>query len=269
VAQAGTTAKVEGMREHWSVPWYDVSLVALDPGHATMAMPVLPCHQLPDGRASRSVSVHLADVALALAVMSTTTAPGFASTVSLSVDHLDDLVLGSQLTLTCAAAPGRPGSPQQAHGRVVDDAGRLVATVAGWFLVQPATGPVGTQDRTTRNSDGLHDLIGLINAVDVVSGPERTDLSLQVVPRLWNHSQDLQGGIAGVASLAAAELSVGPDQQLLSTLLSYERPAPGEGTVPVTASVVRRGRRTGLVETTVPSRDGRTALSGKVVTGVT
>lgn len=230
-------------------------------GTTSVRLPLDPELLLPGGATTSGTTALLADFGLTTSVISTLPDLRGVTTIAMTVDHLGPPPSSGALVSSCTAQPYADGQPQHAAGELRDDDGRLVARVSGWFLPTPAEG-VSVDSVGLVAEPPAADLDGLLGAA---VGPS---FALHARDALSNAIGSLHGGIGALACSLAAE-AVLPGTRPLSLALSYLRPTPREGTVTVTGSVVRAGRRTGTSDASVVDADGRLLLSARLVTGPT
>ena len=229
------------------------------PATTCVRLPLTPELLLPDGRATSAVAALVSDFGLTTSVIASLPDLRGVTTVSMTVDHLEVPPATGALVASCTASPYVDGSPQHATGAVHDDRGRAVAQVSGWFLPAPA-------EQLSADRVGLvHEppARGLGDLLQVAVG---TSFDLVARDALSNALGSLHGGVGALSCALAAEQAL-PGMRLLTSAFSYLRPTPREGSVRVTGTAVRQGRRTGAADATVVDGDGRLLLTARVVTG--
>lgn len=225
----------------------------VEPASTLVRLPLHPELLRPGGHPTGAITSLLADFGLTSSVVASLPDLRGVSTISLTVDHLRLPPVDGALFAACRASAYADGKPQHAAGVLHDEAGREIACVSGWFL--PSTAEALSADRVglvqEPPADHLLDLLRI--------GPGS---SFELVARdaLSNAIGSLHGGVGALASQLAAEAALGPDVRPLTSTFSYLRPTPRDGTVTVTGSVVRQGRRTGVSSATVVGPDDRPVL---------
>lgn len=230
-------------------------------GTTEVHLPLTPELRLRSGGTTSGVTALLADFGLTTSVISTLPDLRGVATVAMTVDHLAPPPATGALVSRCTAQPYVDGSPQHAVGTLHADDGRLVAQVSGWFLPAPADDV--SVDRVGRVEEPP--AACLDELLQTAVGPA---FDLHARDALSNAIGSLHGGIGALACSLAAE-AVLPGTRPLSLALSFLRPTPREGTVTVTGSVVRAGRRTGCADASVVDAEGRLLLAARLVTGPT
>jgi acyl-coenzyme A thioesterase PaaI-like protein len=231
------------------------------PATTTVRVPLHRELLLPGGTPSTGVASLIADIGLTTSVVASLPHALAVTTVSMTVDHVGPVPDAGTLVAQCRSSAYADGRPQHADGQVRDGTGRLVAVVSGWFL--PALVQVTVAERVGLAQEvpatDLRALLGL--------EPGQTPGSFGLVAReaLGNATGTLHGGIGALACDLAAQDAFGPDARLLTSAFTYLRPTPRGGAVDVTATVLRRGRRTATATCTVVGADGRLALQATVV----
>ena len=224
---------------------------------------------LPGGRASGAVTSLLADFALTTCVIASLPDLRGVTTVSMTVDHLALPPQSGSLVSRCTAQPYADGRPQHAAGALFDDTGSQVAAVSGWFLAAPAEAL--SADRVGLVEEPPAD--SLLDLLQVDAGPS---FSLHARDALSNALGTLHGGVGALASQLAAEAVLAPEVggaegaealRPLTAAFAYLRPTPRNGSVTVTGSAVRRGRRTGASTASLVGPDGRLVLQASLVMG--
>ena len=235
------------------------SFDAVEQGSTTVRLPLEPELLLPDGSASGAVTAMLTDFGLASSVISSLPDLRGVTTVALTVDHLALPPTSGALVATCMAAPYVDGGLQHATGTIADDAGRPVALVSGWLIPTPAE-PEGM----ARQGVPVEPMAAHLG--DLLGTELGARFRLTARDALSNAIGSLHGGSVALACSLAAEAAL-PHLRPLSTSLSFLRPTPREGSVAVAATVVREGRRTGLVDVGVTDDEGRVLVTGRLVVG--
>jgi len=236
-------------------------LVAVVPGTTAVRLPLTPELLLRDGSPTSGTTALLADFGLTTSVISTLPDLRGVTTIAMTVDHLSAPPATGALVSRCTAQPYADGQPQHAAGTLHDDAGRLVAQVSGWFLPTPADDVSVDRAGLVQEPPAAH----LDELLQTAVGPA---FDLHARDALSNAIGSLHGGIGALACSLAAEAAL-PGTRPLSLVLSFLRPTPREGTVTVSGSVVRAGRRTGTADASVVDADGRLLLAARLVTGPT
>lgn len=231
------------------------------PGATSARLPLAPELLLPDGTATSSVTALAADFGLTTAAISSLPDLRGVTTVAMTVDHLGLPPTRGALITRCTASPYDDDSPQHAAGTVHDDHGRLVARISGWFLATPA-------EAVSAERVGLVEEPAATDLADLLRAPYGPIFDLLARDALSNALGSLHGGVGALACSLAAEAAL-PGMRPLTASFAYLRPTPREGSVTVTGTVVRRGRRTGAADATVADADGRLLLSARMVTGPT
>ena len=234
------------------------SLDRVEVGEVVVRVPVAAELQLPGGAPTSALTALLADQALATSVIASLPDLRGVATVSITVDAIALPPSTGALVAHCTADPYAGGGLQHSSGTVHDDAGRLVARVAGWLLPSPAD-PAGLDRLGLVEEPPAADVGGFLG---VELGPS---FVLPARDALSNALGSLHGGTVALAVCLAAEAAV-PELGLRSTALSYLRPGPREGSVQVESEVVRRGRTTALVDVRVSGGD-RLLVTGRAVLG--
>lgn len=212
-----------------------------------------------DGSVTSGTTALLADFGMTTSVMSTLPDLRGVTTVAMTVDHLLPPPTTGLLVSRCTAQPFDDGQPQHCSGTLHDEAGRLVAQVSGWFLPTPSASVSLDRVGLVEEPPAAH----LDELLQTGVGPS---FDLHARDALSNAIGSLHGGIGALACSLAAEAAL-PGRRPLSLALSFLRPTPRDGTVTVTGSVVRAGRRTGTVDAAVVDADGRLLLAARLVTG--
>ena len=233
------------------------------PGRTVVRLPLVPELALPGGVPTAAVTSLLADFGLTTAVIASLPDLRGVQTVSMTVDHFDLPASSGALVARCTAAPYDGGGPQHAAGTLHDEQGRTVATASGWLLAAPA--PAEHAERVGLVSEPaaahLLDLLGV--------GPDAA-VVLHARDALSNALGTLHGGVGALASQLAAETALAgaaPGLRPLTSSFAYLRPTPRDGSVTVTGTVVRAGRRTGAAAASVQGPDGRVVLQCSLVAG--
>ena len=225
----------------------------------TVRLPLTPELLLPGGRPTSAVAALVADFGLTTSVIASLPDLRGVTTVSMTVDHLGVPPATGALVATCTASPYVDGAPQAATGDVHDDTGRHVARVSGWFLPAPA-------EQLSADRVGLVREPAARDLADLLQVVPGTSFDLVARDALSNALGSLHGGIGALACSLVTEAAL-PGMRLLTSAFSYLRPTPREGSVTVTGSVVRQGRRTGAADAAVVDGDGRLLLAARSVTG--
>ena len=223
-------------------------------------LPLTPELLLPDGSPTAGVTSLAADFALTTSVIASLPDLRGVTTVSMTVDHLRPPPTSGALVSRCTAAPYEDGRPQHASGELLDDTGRPVAQVSGWFLAAPADAVHTERRGLVEEPPAAH----LLDLLDTTPGAE---FDLQARDALSNALGTLHGGIGALAAQLAAEAAAEPGLRALTSTFAYLRPTPRDGSVRVTGRVVRQGRRTALSTSQVAGADGRTVLQATLVLG--
>ena len=235
-------------------------LVERAPCRTAVRLPLSDELRGPDDTPTGAVTCLLADFGLTTSVIASLPDLSGVTTVALTVDHLEPAPVSGALVARCTATPWTGGGPQHASGTVTDEAGRAVAAVSGWFLAAPADAVhverVGRVHEPVASD--LLDLLGI--------GPGAS-FALHARDALSNALGTLHGGVGALASQLAAEAALRPGPPPRSSRFTFLRPTPRDGSVTVTGSVVRRGRRTGVAEAGVTGPDGRLVLTAGLVVG--
>jgi len=180
--------------------------------------------------------------------------------VAMTVDHLGPAPASGALVARCTAAPYADGGPQHATGTLTDEAGRPVAVVSGWFLAAAA--------------EAVHvERVGRVDEPPAASLREL--LRVRPGPRFELHARDalsnalgtLHGGVGALASQLAGEAALTGGLHPLTSRFTFLRPTPRDGSVTVTATAVRQGRRTGVAAAAVTDGHGRLVLTAELVAG--
>jgi acyl-coenzyme A thioesterase PaaI-like protein len=174
-----------------------------------------------------------------------------------------DLV--ARCTASPYESPYEPGRPQHASGTVHDGSGRAVAQLSGWFLTTPTDPAAAERVGLVQEPPAAH----LLDLLGVAAGPvPQPTFALAARDALSNALGTLHGAVGALACSLAADAAL-PGTRPLSSTFAYLRPTPREGTVTVSAQVVRRGRRTGAADVAVHDAEGRLLVSAHVVSLVT
>ena len=233
----------------------------VEPGTTVVRLPVAPELLLPDGTAPGALAAMLTDFGLASSVISSLPDLRGVTTISVTVDTLALPPSSGALVATCTASAYDEGRPQHATGTITDDAGRLVAHVSGWLMPTPAE-PSGIERvGVPQELPAAH--VGALLQVELAPSfhlPARDALS--------NAIGSLHGGSVALACSLAAEAAL-PGLRPMTTSLAFLRPTPREGSVRVSATVVRQGRRTGVADVTVLDDEQRLLVTGRLVAGAT
>ncbi len=224
----------------------------------TVRLPLTDELLLPSGSPTGAVTSLLADMGLTTAVVSSLPDLRGVTTISMTVDHHALPPAAGALVGTCTAAAYVEGRPQHAAGTLHDDAGRLIATVSGWFLATPAEA-VAADRIGLVTEPAARDLVDLLATTD---GP---DFPLVARDALSNALGSLHGGIGALATHLAAAAALDPELAPLTSAFSYLRPTPRDGTVQVSGKAVRQGRRTAMAGSTLADSDGRELVTATLV----
>lgn len=225
-------------------------------GSTTVELPLSAELLLPDGRPTGSVTAMLADLGLTTSVVASLPDLRGVTTISMSVDHLRLPPARGTLSITCQAAPYRDGGVTHCRGEIRTAAGEPVALVSGWFLPVPA---------------GEVDRIGVVHEqpaaslADLLQVPLSADFTLTARDGLSNALGTLHGAVGALAASLAAEHALGAAMRPRTSSFAYLRPTPRHGSVRVTGTVVRQGRRTAATGATVTGPDGRPVLQAALV----
>jgi acyl-coenzyme A thioesterase PaaI-like protein len=217
-----------------------------------------------DGRPSLGAVGVLVDVVLGHAIHATRPAGHWSVSTEITVEACEGLRSAASRLSAEGAVVHIDSVGGLAGGRVVDDAGRLVAVCRqrGRFVevdsaTLPAPEPWPAPDETATTAE----LLGLPE-------PVQDSLSLPVAGHLTNPMGNLHGGVTLCISdlLAEAALlrSPGPPLTTASIHVIYTRPLPAGCSGLFTAKVRHRSRRLGVVEVE-GSVDGRMATRATVV----
>lgn len=219
---------------------------------------------LPHGSPTAAVTCLAADFGLTTAVISSLPDLRGVTTVTMTVDHLGLPPLSGALLSRCTAQPYADGGPQHATGTLHDEGGRQVAAMSGWFLAAPAEAVSAERVGLVREPPAAH----LLELLQVAAGPA---FELHARDALSNALGTLHGGVGAMAGLLAAEAALAEAGSAglrpLTTAFSFLRPTPRDGSVTVTGTVLRSGRRTGTSAATVSGPDGRVVLQAALVVG--
>lgn len=234
------------------------TLAHVEPAKTLLRLPVHPELLLPGGAPTGAVTSLLADFGLTSSVIASLPDLRGVTTVSMTVDHLSPPPAGGALFAECRASPYDQGRPQHATGVLYEEGGRHLAAASGWFLPAPAEAQSADRASLVEESPADH----LLDLLGIGPGP-----SFELVARdaLSNALGSLHGGIGALASQLAAEAALGPTVRPLTSAFSYLRPTPRDGSVTMTGSVVRQGRRTGLSSATVVGPGGTLVLQASLV----
>jgi uncharacterized protein (TIGR00369 family) len=222
-------------------------------------LPLVPELLLPDGSPTGAVTAMLADFGLASSVIASLPDLRGVTTVSFTVEHLAPPPADGALVATCTATPYDGGRPQHSRGEVRDDGGRLVAHVAGWLMPTPAE-PSGVERR------GLVEEPPSAHLLDLLGVDDPAGFALVARDALSNAIGSLHGGVGALACSLAAQ-AVLPGLRPLTSSFAFLRPTPREGSVTVTGTVVRQGRRTGAATAQVVDGQDRLLVSARLVAG--
>lgn len=233
-------------------------LLSVSPGATTVRLPLVAELLLPDGSPTGAVTSLLADMGLTTSVISSLPDLRGVTTIAMTVDHHGLPPVDGALVSTCTASPYVDGRPQHASGELHDEAGRLVATVSGWFLATPAEAVAAERVGLVLEPPAAH----LLDLLRVEPGP-----SFELVARdaLSNAISSLHGGIGALAAQLAAAAAIDPRAVPLTSSFSYLRPTPRHGAVQVTGEAVRQGRRTAAATSALTGPDGRALVTSTLV----
>ena len=229
------------------------------PGTTVVRLPLHPELLLPDRSPTAAVAAMLADFGLASSVISTLPDLRGVATISLTVDHLALPPPTGALVATCTASPYDGGRPQHASGQICDDTGRIVARLSGWLMPTPAE--ASGVDRV-----GVPEEPAAADVADLLRVPYAPSFALPARDALSNAIGSLHGGTVALACSVAAQAAL-EQGRALTTSLAFLRPTPREGSVTVSAQVVRQGRRTAVVDVSVLDDEDRLLVTGRVVAG--
>ena len=228
-------------------------------GRTVVRLPLVPELLLPSGAPTSAATAMLADFGLASSVIASLPDLRGVATISATVDHLRLPPVDGALVLTCCATPYDDGRPQQARGTVCTADGEPVAQVSGWLMPTPAEAS-GAQRVGLAAEPSADDLLALLGV------PAAQAFSLTARDALSNAIGSLHGGTVALACSLAAEAAL-PGLRPLTSSFAFLRPTPREGSVRVSASVVRQGRRTGVADVTVTDGEGQLLVTGRFVAG--
>jgi len=133
-----------------------------------------------------------------------------------------------------------------------------VATVSGWFLAAPADAVA-----VDRVGLALEPAATDLHALLQVGGGSTFDLVAR--DALSNALGSLHGGIGALATHLAAAAALDPGATPLTSTYAYLRPTPRDGSVRVTGTAVRSGRRTALATSEITSPEGRQLVTATLV----
>ena len=231
-----------------------------EPCSAVVRLPLREELLLPGGSPSGAVASLLGDFGLTTSVISSLPDLRGVTTVSMTVDHLGLPPASGSLVSRCTASPYDDGRPQHAAGGLYAEDGRQVAAVSGWFLPAPA-------EALSAQRVGLVEEPPAEHLLDLLQTPGGPAFSLHARDALSNALGTLHGGIGALACQLAAEASLAPGLRPLSAAFAYLRPTPRDGSVEVTGTAVRQGRRTAAATASVVGPDGRLVLTASLVAG--
>ena len=234
-------------------------LDAVSPCATTVRLPLSPELLLPDGAPTAAVTALLADFGLASCVIASLPDLRGVSTVSMTVDSIALPPTSGALVASCTADPYDGGRPQHARGELHDDTGRLVARVSGWLMPTPAEASGAERVGLVQEPEAA-DLLSLLGI------PAAPTFRLVARDALSNAIGSLHGGVAALACSLAAEAAL-PGLRPLRASFTFLRPTPREGSVTVTAAVVRQGRRTGAATADITDDEGRLLVQSQLLTG--
>ena len=237
---------------------FGARLVAVSAAATRVRLPLLPELLLPSGRPSGAVTSLLADMGLTTSVIASLPDLRGVTTISMTVDHHALPPTDGALVSTCTAGAYADGRPQHAAGLVHDDAGRLVATVSGWFLAAPAEAVAAERVGLVTEPPAAH----LLDLLGMDEGP-----GVELVAReaLSNALGSLHGGVGALASQLAAGSELTPGSAPLTSSFAYLRPTTRGGAVRVVGELVRQGRRTGVAGASLVDADGRVLVRASLV----
>lgn len=230
------------------------------PRRTRVRLPLRDELRRPDGSPSGAVTSLLADFALTTSVIASLPDLSGVTTMSMTVDHLRLPPTSGSLVSHCTAEPYDDGRPQHAAGVLLDDDGQQIAAVSGWFLATPAEALSAARVGLVEEPPAAH----LLDLLQVEGGAA---FALHARDALSNALGTLHGGIGALASQLAAEAALSPGLRPLTSAFAYLRPTPRHGSVTVTGTVVRQGRRTGTATSTLVGADGRPVLQASLVMG--
>jgi acyl-coenzyme A thioesterase PaaI-like protein len=242
-------------------------LEVVERGTTSVRLPLRDELLLPDGGATAAVACLAADFGLTTSVISSLPDLRGVATVAMTVDHLALPPVAGTLLARSTATEYADGSPQHATGTLHDEQGRQVAAMSGWFLPAPAETVSAERVGLVREPPAAH----LLDLLQVQAGPSST---LRARDALSNALGTLHGGVGAMAGLLAAEAALAPGGsgtaaplRPLTATFTYLRPTPRDGSVAVTGTVVRSGRRTAASASTLTGPDGRVVLQTALVLG--
>ena len=233
-------------------------LTAVSPAATGVRLPLTDELLLPDGTATGAVTSLLADMGLTTSVIASLPDLRGVTTIAMTVEHHGLPPRSGALLSSCTAGHYADGRPQHAAGTVHDEDGRLVASVSGWFLAAPADAVAVDREGLVREPMAGH----LQDLLQTTGGP---DFSLQARDALSNALGSLHGGVGALAAQLAAAAAVEPGWLPLTSSFTYLRPTPRDGTVRVTGTAVRQGRRTALATSSITDGPGRTLVTATLV----
>ena len=242
-------------------------LERVERGSTTVRLPLDVELRLPGGAATAAVTCLAADFGLTTSVIASLPDLRGVTTISMTVDHLALPPRDGALLARSTATPYADGGPQHAAGTLHDEQGRQVAAMSGWFLPAPAEAVSAERVGLVREPPAAH----LLDLLQVQAGPSFT---LHARDALSNALGTLHGGVGAMAGLLAAEAALPPataataaSVRPLTATFTYLRPTPRDGSVAVTGTVVRSGRRTAASASTLTGPDGRVVLQTALVLG--
>lgn len=236
-------------------------LVSVGQATTTVRLPLVPELLLPGGAVTGAVTALLADIGLTTSVIASLPDLRGVTTIAMTVDHHALPPRAGSLISTCTAQAYGHGRPQHASGVLHDDTGRLVATVSGWFLAAAADAVAADRVGLAHEPAAAH--LRALLAVD--DGP-----AFELVARdvLSNALGSLHGGIGALAAHLAAAATLDPSAVPLTSSFAYLRPTPRDGSVRVSGTAVRQGRRTAVATAQITSADGRQLVTASLVAGL-
>lgn len=236
-------------------------LVSVGPATTTVRLPLVPELLLPDGAPTAAVTALLADIGLTTSVIASLPDLRGVTTISMTVDHHAPPPPAGALVSTCTAQAYGQGRAQHASGVLHDaDTGQLVATASGWFLAAPADVVAVDRVGLVREPSAAH----LRALLQVGDGPV---FDLVARDALSNALGSLHGGIGALTAHLAAAAALDPSSVPLTSCFTYLRPTPRDGSVRVSGTAVRQGRRTSLATAVIASAEGRQLVTASLVAG--
>jgi acyl-coenzyme A thioesterase PaaI-like protein len=239
-------------------------LEAVERRSTSVRLPLRDELRLPDGSPTAAVTCLAADFGLTTSVISSLPDLRGVTTVSMTVDHLGLPPVSGALVSRCTAQPYADGGPQHATGALHDEAGRQVAAMSGWFLAAPA-------EPTSAERVGLVHEPPAAHLLDLLEVEDAPTFTLRARDALSNALGTLHGGVGAMAGLLAAQAALAVEGAAtlrpLTASFAYLRPTPRDGSVTVSGTVVRAGRRTGASSATVTDAQARVVLQAAVIAG--